>query len=132
MLESLKIYPNEPYTMNYLAYSWLERNYKIDEAIEMIQAAHKQKEDDPYITDSVGWGYYLIGDYINAEKYLKRALQLMPDDPIVNDHYGDVLWRLNKKLQANYYWRAVLELEETEDKMKSKIKSKLLEGLEKS
>ena len=56
----------------------------------------------------------------------------MPDDPIVNDHYGDVLWRLNKKLQANYYWRAVLGFEETEDKMKLKIKSKLLEGLVKS
>ena len=56
----------------------------------------------------------------------------MPDDPIVNDHYGDVLWRLDKKLQAQYYWRSVLELEETEDKMKSKVKLKLLEGLEKS
>ncbi len=132
LIESLKMYPNEPYTLNYLAYSWLERNYKIDEAIDMIQAAYKQKENDPYITDSVGWGYYLIGDYINAEKYLKRALQLMPDDPIVNDHYGDVLWRLDKKLQAKYYWQAVLELEETEDDMKSKVKSKLLEGLEKS
>ena len=132
LIESLKMYPNEPYTLNYLAYSWLERNYKIDEAIDMIQKAHKQKENDPYITDSVGWGFYLIGDYINAEKYLKKALQLMPDDPIVNDHYGDVLWKLNKKLQAKYYWQAVLRLEETEDEMKSKVKSKLLEGLEKS
>ena len=132
LIESLKAYPDEPYTMNYLAYSWLERNYKIEEAIVMIESAYKQKENDPYITDSVGWGYYLIGDYINAEKYLKRALQLMPDDPIVNDHYGDVLWKLNKKLQAKYYWQAVLELEETEEIMKSKIKSKLLEGLEKS
>ena len=132
LIESLKMYPNEPYTLNYLAYSWLERNYKIDEAIDMIQKAHKQKENDPYITDSVGWGFYLIGDYINAEKYLKKALQLMPDDPIVNDHYGDVLWKLDKKLQAKYYWQAVLGLEETEDEMKSKVKSKLLEGLEKS
>ena len=132
LIESLKMYPNEPYTLNYLAYSWLERNYKIDEAIDMIQKAHKQKENDPYITDSVGWGFYLIGDYINAEKYLKKALQLMPDDPIVNDHYGDVLWKLNKKLQAKYYWQAVLGLEETEDEMKLKVKSKLLEGLEKS
>ena len=132
LIESLKMYPNEPYTLNYLAYSWLERNYKIDEAIDMIQKAYKQKENDPYITDSVGWGFYLIGDYINAEKYLKKALQLMPDDPIVNDHYGDVLWKLNKKLQAKYYWQAVLGLEETEDEMKSKVKSKLLEGLEKS
>ena len=132
LIESLKMYPNEPYTLNYLAYSWLERNYKIDEAIDMIQKAHKQKENDPYITDSVGWGFYLIGDYINAEKYLKKALQLMPDDPIVNDHYGDVLWKLDKKLQAKYYWQAVLGNEETEDEMKSKVKSKLLEGLEKS
>ncbi len=132
LIESLKMYPNEPYTLNYLAYSWLERNYKIDEAIDMIQKAYKQKENDPYITDSVGWGFYLIGDYINAEKYLKKALQLMPDDPIVNDHYGDVLWKLDKKLQAKYYWQAVLGLEETEDEMKSKVKSKLLEGLEKS
>ena len=132
LLHSLKINPSDAYTMNYLAYSWLERNYKVDEAIEMLQRAYKKKKNDPYITDSVGWGYYLIGDYINAEKYLKKALQLMPDDPIVNDHYGDVLWRLNKKLQANYYWRAVLDLEETEDRMKSKIKSKLLLGLEKS
>ncbi len=132
LIESLKMYPNEPYTLNYLAYSWLERNYKIDEAIDMIKKAHKQKENDPYITDSVGWGFYLIGDYINAEKYLKKALQLMPDDPIVNDHYGDVLWKLDKKLQAKYYWQAVLRLEETEDEMKSKVKSKLLDGLEKS
>ena len=56
----------------------------------------------------------------------------MTDYTIVNDHYGDVLWRLNKKLQANYYWRAVLGFEETEDKMKLKIKCKLLECLKKS
>ena len=115
------MYPNEPYTLNYLAYSWLERNYKIDEAIGMIQKAHKQKENDPYITDSVGWGFYLIGDYINAEKYLKKALQLMPDDPIVNDHYGDVLWQLNRKMQAKYFWKSVLEFEDTDDKMREDL-----------
>jgi hypothetical protein len=42
-----------------------------------------------------------------------------------------VLWKLNKKLQAKYYWQAVLGLEETEEEMKSQVKSKLLEGLEK-
>ena len=58
LIESLKMYPNEPYTLNYLAYSWLERNYKIDEAIDMIQKAYKQKENDPYITT------LLDGDFI--------------------------------------------------------------------
>ena len=82
--------------LNYLAYSWLERNYKIDEAsITMLEKAYKKKKNDPYIIDSVGWAYYLVGDFIKAEKFLRKAvLKLMPDDPIVNDHYGDILWKL--------------------------------------
>ena len=131
LLRSLEIRPNEPYVLNYLAYSWLERNHKIEEAIQMLQQAYKGKENDPYITDSVGWGYYLIGDYSKAERYLRRALELMPDDPIVNDHYGDVLWQLNRKMQASYFWKNVLKLEETEEKIKKNIKKKLLEGPDK-
>ena len=131
LLHSLKINPSDAYTMNYLAYSWLERNYKVDEAIEMLQRAYKKKKNDPYITDSVGWGYYLIGDYINAEKYLQKAVKLMPSDPIVNDHYGDVLWQLGRKLQAKYFWENVLRLEETEEEMKKNIKIKLFIGPEK-
>ena len=103
LLESLKIIPDEPYVLNYLGYSWLERSYKIPEAINMLKEAYSLREDDPYITDSIGWGYYLIGDFINAKKYLEKAVKLMPYDPIVNDHYGDVLWKLNKKMPLNFF-----------------------------
>ena len=128
LLKSLQIRPDDAYTLNYLAYSWLERNYKIEKAIEMLHQAYNAKEDDPYITDSVGWGYYLIGDYINAEKYLRRAVELMPYDPIVNDHYGDVLWQLNRKVQASYFWKNVLKFKDTEEKMKKDILNKILNG----
>ena len=128
LLASLEIRPDEPYALNYLAYSWLERNHKIEEAIQMLEKAYVGKENDPYITDSVGWGYYLIGDYNKAEKYLRKAVELMPEDPIVNDHYGDVLWQLNRKMQASYFWKNVLTLEDTEEKMKKDIYSKLLNG----
>ena len=129
LLQSLKISPEDPYVMNYLAYSWLERNYKIEEAIQMLERAYEQKKNDPYIIDSIGWGYHLIGDYINAERYLKQAVQLMPDDPIVNDHYGDILWKLDRKLQAKYFWKNVLNLETTENDLKKNILKKLLKGL---
>ena len=128
LIKSLEINPDAPYVLNYLAYSWLERKYKIDEAIEMLDRAYSKKKNDPYIIDSVGWGYYLIGDYLNAEKYIKKAVILMPDDPIVNDHYGDILWMLNRKLQAKYFWENVLNLESADDEMKKKIKEKLLNG----
>ena len=52
----------------------------------------------------------------------------MPLDPIVNDHYGDILWKLGRKTQANYFWKNVLTLEDTEDKMKDDIYYKLLKG----
>ena len=131
LLRSLDITPGDTYKMNYLAYSWLERDNKIDEAIQMLENAYSKKENDPYITDSIGWGYYLVGDYIKAEKYLKRAVELMPFDPIIHDHYGDVLWRLNRKIQAKYFWESVLGLEDTEEKMKKDIFFKLLNGLKK-
>ena len=131
LIKSLNINPDDPYVLNYLAYSWLERNYKIDEAMEMLKSAYKQKENDPYIIDSIGWGYYLTGDYISAEKYMQKAVMLMPDDPIVNDHYGDILWRLNRKIQAQFFWKSVLDLEEAKKQMKEKISLKLLKGLKK-
>ena len=107
--------------MNYLAYGWLDRNYKIEDAINMLEKAYKQKVDDPYIIDSVGWGYFLTNNYVSAEKYLQRALRLMPRDPIVNDHYGDVLWKLNRKIQARYYWQSAFESDYADDDLKNKI-----------
>lgn len=132
LLLSLEIIPEDPYVINYLAYSWLERNYKIQEAIQMLERAYEQKKSDPYIIDSIGWGYYLNGDYAKAEKYLKQAIQLMPNDPIVNDHYGDILWKLDRKLQARYFWESVLNFKTTEDDMKKNILKKLLKGPKKT
>ncbi|MDB3885915.1 hypothetical protein N9308_02710 [Candidatus Pelagibacter sp.] len=129
LLKSLEVNPDDAYVLNYLAYSWLEREYKIDLSLQMLEKAYTQRSNDPYIIDSIGWAYYLTNDYIKAENFLKRAVELMPEDPTVNDHYGDILWKLNRKIQARYFWKNVLNLEETEVKMKKKIKDKLIEGL---
>ena len=129
MLQSLEINPNDAYVLNYLAYSWLERDYKIDEAMQMLKKAYSIQDADPFIIDSIGWAYYLIDDYLEAEKYLKRAVELMPDDPIVNDHYGDILWKLNRKLQARYFWNNVLGFDDADEDIKKKINDKLLNGL---
>ncbi len=132
LLDSLKIDPNNAYVLNYLAYSWLERNYKINEAIEMLEKAYEQENDDPYIIDSIGWAYYLIDDFIKAEELLNRAVQLMPDDPIVNDHYGDILWKLDRKIQARYFWLMVLEMDDAEQELLDQIHNKLIYGLRSS
>ena len=132
LLNSLKINPDDAYVLNYLAYSWLERDYKIDEAMEMLKKAYDLRSNDPYITDSIGWAYYLIENYIEAEKYLKKAVELMPEDATVNDHYGDILWKLNRNMQARYFWNYVLSLDNADEEIKQKINIKILEGLKNS
>jgi len=132
LLKSLEINPDDAYVLNYLAYSWLEREYKIDTSLQMLEKAYAERSNDPYIIDSIGWAYYLVGDFVKAEIFLKRAVELMPEDPIVNDHYGDALWKLDRKIQARYFWTSVLNLKETEEIMKKNISSKLIVGLKNS
>jgi predicted negative regulator of RcsB-dependent stress response len=56
----------------------------------------------------------------------------MPDDPIVNDHYGDILWKLNRRIQARYFWNNILKMDEAGEEMLDKINIKLVEGLKNS
>tara|TARA_S200000501_G_C20852938_1_gene756485 strand:- start:115 stop:1800 length:1686 start_codon:yes stop_codon:yes gene_type:complete len=132
LLNALKINPGDAYILNYLAYSWLERDYKIEKAIVMLETAYASKNSDPYIIDSIGWAYYLINEYSKAEKFLKRAVELMPDDPIVNDHYGDILWKLNRKIQARYFWANVLGMNDADKEMIENISIKMINGLKSS
>ena len=129
LLNALEISPNDAYILNYLAYSWLERDIKIKDAIEMLEKAYALKNNDPYIIDSIGWAYYLIDDFLKAENFLRRAVELMPNDPIVNDHYADILWKLDRKIQARYFWANVLIMDDAEAEMIEKINIKMIEGL---
>ena len=132
LLEALRINPDDAYVLNYLAYSWLERDHNINEAIKMLERAYTLKKNDPYIIDSIGWAYYLTNNYLKAEDLLKKAVELMPDDPVVNDHYGDILWKLDRKIQARYFWSNVLKMKDADNEIIEKINIKMIEGLKNS
>ena len=100
LLMSLKISTNQPYVINYLAYSWLEQGKNLDKSLEMLRKANELKRDDGYITDSLGWALYKLNKFEESKKFLKAAIILMPQDPIVNDHFADCLWKNNQKIQA--------------------------------
>ena len=95
----------------------------------MLEKANKLRSNDPYITDSLGWALFKLERYKEAKNYLQLAVTLLPADPIVNDHFGDVLWKNGNKIQARYYWNYVLNLEETDKDQKKTIEKKLIKGL---
>jgi len=129
LLNSLKAKPNEPYVMNYLAYSWVEKNENIEKALAMLRDANDLKKNNGYITDSLGWALFKSKYFLESKKYLEKAIILMPRDPVINDHYADCLWMNNYKIQARYYWNNVLLSEEADDELKKKVEQKILFGL---
>ena len=129
LIESLSAKPKEPFVMNYLAYSWIEKNQNIEEALKMLREANNLQKNNGYITDSLGWALFKTKNFSEAKKYLQLAIMLMPRDPVINDHFADCLWMNNNKIQARYYWNNALEFD-ADDKLKKKIKRKILFGLE--
>ena len=70
-------------------------------------------------------------NYVDAEKFLQEAVKLKPLDPVINDHYADALWMLNKNIQARYVWKYVLKLDHAEQELKDTISKKLIFGITK-
>jgi tetratricopeptide (TPR) repeat protein len=128
LLKALELNPDQPYVLNYLAYSWVERGEKLDRARDMLQKALRQRPNDGYIVDSVGWVDYRLGKFANAVAHLERATELRPEDPTINEHLGDAYWRIGRKQEARVQWRRALSLKPDKDQI-PKLKKKLAEGM---
>lgn len=125
---ALKLNPNEPELLNFLGYSWIDRNEKLPEALAMVQKAVDARPQSGAMLDSLGWAYYRLGDYKKAVEKLETAAELEPGDPDVNDHLGDAYWRAGRRTEARFQWQRVLSLEPT-DKQKAAAEAKLKSGL---
>ncbi len=128
-LKALELEPEQPYVLNYLGYSWVEKGLNIDRARKMIERAVAQRQNDGYIVDSLGWVLYRLGDYQGSVKQLERAIRLRSRDPVINDHLGDAYWRVGRKLEARFQWQRALDLEPEDDQI-TKIEGKLIRGLD--
>jgi tetratricopeptide (TPR) repeat protein len=127
-LKALELEPNQPYVMNYLAYSWIEFGENYDQALDMLTRAVELRPEDGYIVDSLGWIYYRLGNYAKAVEYLERAIELSPIDPTINDHLGDAYWRVGRLNEARFQWRRALNFN-PEAELLSAIEGKLERGL---
>ncbi len=128
-LRALDLEPDQPFVMNYLAYSWVEQNVHLDRAEEMLIRAVELRPDDGYIVDSLGWAYYRLGDYESAVHYLEKAVELRPQDSVINDHLGDAYWQTDRRMEARFQWRRALSLDPEDDQVPL-IEEKLDKGLE--
>ncbi len=126
---ALDLSPGQPLVLNYLGYSLVEKNIKLDEAEEMIKQAVNARPDDGFITDSLGWLLFRVGKFAEAIEPMERAVALVPNDPIINDHLGDVYWAVGRNREAQFQWKRSLSFE-PEEKEADRIRRKLDVGLD--
>jgi len=126
--KALDISPRNPQILNYLGYSLIDRNMKLDEALDMVQKAAYMMPRDGFIVDSLGWAYYKLGRYAEAVNVLEKAVKLRPQDAAINDHLGDAYWRAERKLEATFQWKHAIA-NKPEAQELAKIQDKLAYGL---
>lgn len=106
--------PKNAHALNALGYTLADRTTRYKEALELLEQALALKPDDPFITDSMGWAHYRLGQYPEAVKYLKSALEKRPDAEIAA-HLGEVLWMMGDHAGAESVWsRALKDMPDSE------------------
>jgi len=133
--------PQNASALNYVGYTWAEGGEKLDMAEDYINRALGLRPDDGFITDSLGWVYYMralplikTGRDQEAKLYIDRALEalhraekLTGGDPVVSEHLGDTYLLLDEKEQALENYEQALELVPREGEQPNLMKK--LEGL---
>lgn len=83
--------PNDAAALNYLGYTWADQNLRLDEAVELVERAVELDPENPAYLDSLGWAYYRRGDLVQADHWLRRAVELGGNDGTILAHLGEVL-----------------------------------------
>ena len=108
MRRVIEIKPDHAQAYNALGYSLLDRNERIQEAMQLVEKASQLAPDDAGIIDSVGWGHYRLGNLDKSLELLRRAYSVNPD-PEIAAHLGEVLWMQGVKDQAKKVWGDALK-----------------------
>ena len=107
--QALSVDPDNALTLNYLGYMLADHNMKLDEALQMVQHAVKLDPENGAYLDSLGWVRYKMGQYAIAEQVLQKAVTLIPTDPTVHDHLGEVYATTGHLHEAVAQWESSLQ-----------------------
>lgn len=100
-LETLNAeYPGHPEIANSLGYFLAEKGLELDKAQVLVEQALAAEPGNGAYLDSMGWIYYRKGDLEPALDYLIRAVNVLPDDPVILEHLGMILQGQGKKVEA--------------------------------
>jgi Flp pilus assembly protein TadD len=106
--------PDYHHAYNALGYSLAERNQRLPEARQLVQKALEYAPGDPFISDSLAWVEFRMGNKEESLRILQSAWKEKPDAEIAA-HLGEVLWSMGRRDQAERVWREGMALNAEND-----------------
>ena len=119
--EILRRNSNDVNSLNALGYSLADRNQKLAEAFKLISKAHQLSPKDGFILDSLGWVNFRMGKNELALEQLQQAFNMKPEADIAA-HIGEVLWVMNRPIEAEDMWRKGQQLDANNPTLKETLK----------
>jgi tetratricopeptide (TPR) repeat protein len=123
-LRVLSLKPDDAASSNYLGYMWADEGIKLDSAKVLIRQALDHDSSSGAYLDSYAWVFYRLGDADSALEYIKKAILLIKDDPIVYSHYGDILLKKGNDREALEAFKKSISIDpksDEADKVRQKI-----------
>lgn len=121
--KALEIDPNNATVLNNYAYYLSVRNIELERAERMSRKSNLLEENNAAFQDTYAWIQYQKGAYSEALKWMEKAIISAADQPSAEmyDHYGDILFKLDRKADALKYWGKALDIDQTRQETAEKI-----------
>ncbi len=113
----LALNPDHTDALNYLGYSYADRGINGEEAVELTRRAVALKPDNGAYVDSLGWALFKVGRVAEALREIKRAAELVKDDPVIFEHLGEIYLTQEHQEAAKAAWLRALELDPHNEKL---------------
>jgi tetratricopeptide (TPR) repeat protein len=100
--------PDNAPALNYIGYMLAERGERLNESVDLLKKALELEPDNGSYLDSLGWAYYKSDKLPLALDNLQRAADQLKANSVIQDHYGDVLFKLSRYDEAIAAWQRAL------------------------
>ncbi|TVR00026.1 MAG: tetratricopeptide repeat protein [Desulfovibrionales bacterium] len=114
--------PDHAEALNFIGYTLAEEGRDLERALVLVERSLQLKPGSGHIIDSLAWVHYKLGNYEIAWRHIQSAVEIMSDDPIIWEHYGDIAAALGKFAEARRGYRNALRFQpEDPDRVQRKL-----------
>ncbi len=125
--KALALDPKNAFVLNNYSYYLSLRKENLEKAEKMSKLSNDLMPNQSSFLDTYAWVLYQMGRYEEAKVWIEKAIANSGStNGVILEHYGDILFRLNKTQEAQEQWKKAKEAGGGSDFLDKKIADKKL------